>query len=280
MSVTRKTIAIAVALSFCTWGAAAHVHPDLHPTPPCHPDASPDPIFGHMHPGYMNISTAPSGPHARWDDLVAGWKLDEESDTRADVLETYDLTDNNTVPSATGIIENGILPAAGNAESLSNPSVPTFTGDITLSFWVKRVGNATGTVVSRYTGANTNSSFTIISLSSTTIALVTVSGTTQSVGANLTLALDTWHLVTFRKAAGTSVGSLIRDDSDATASTASVGQPNAGGALPFHLGSNSTPAQHAGNLVIDEVYYFPDVLKDDDWISDLYNSGAGRSYPD
>jgi hypothetical protein len=149
-----------------------------------------------------------------------------------------------------------------------------------LSVWVKRTGSATGTVVARYTGANASSSFSIISLSATTVALVVLSGTAQKVSGNLTLTLNTWHLLTFRKAAGASVATLHRDDLAAVVSPASAGQINSGSSLSFRVGSNSTPGQYAGNMVIDELYYFPDELKDDDWVTAMYNAGAGRSYPD
>src|SRR3972149_1905325 len=86
------------------------------------------------------------GVDPRWDDLVAGWKLDESSDgsapvARADVLGVYELTDNNTVASATGKIGNAASFVTANSESLSvadtDDALDGGDRDLTYSLWIK-----------------------------------------------------------------------------------------------------------------------------------------------
>lgn len=74
------------------------------------------------------------------DNLVSHWKLDEASGTRADSFASNDLTDNNTVGSATGLINNAADFEAGNSEYLSHAdNTDLRTGDVDFTFagWVK-----------------------------------------------------------------------------------------------------------------------------------------------
>lgn len=91
------------------------------------------------HPYFVD-SAAPTV----WDDAIALWKLDETSGTRADSIGSNDLTDNNTVGSATnsypvnlpGTVASFV---AANNERLSHADDATLkfgTGDFTFSGWI------------------------------------------------------------------------------------------------------------------------------------------------
>lgn len=72
-------------------------------------------------------------------DLKAFYKLDEASGNAVDVVSGYDLTDNNTVTSATGVIGNARSFDDANTEYLSVSSNSDFsTGDVAffISLWV------------------------------------------------------------------------------------------------------------------------------------------------
>jgi len=73
------------------------------------------------------------------DDLISYWQMEEHSGTRADSWGDNDLTDNNTVLYATGIISNAAQFTAANSEYLShvnNDSLDTGDIDFTASAWV------------------------------------------------------------------------------------------------------------------------------------------------
>ncbi len=271
----NKILAVGLVLSLAAIGMFATA------------DICTNPKLGNCQAGGFGAESAVSaGVNARWDNLTEGWKLNEESDgsapvTRVGVLGAYDMTDNNTVPSAAGILGNGILPASVNLEYLSNNAVSGITGAITVSCWVKRVGSIGGAkaVISHYSGANSASSWAIFNSGATNIYFLIVDGTTQTVaGSSMTLALNTWHMLTFRKPAGESVATLDLDDISSTVSTASRPQINAA-TRKFIIGASDLPSLYLNNVVVDSVYYFVDELKDDAWVTGMWNSGAGRSYP-
>lgn len=70
--------------------------------------------------------------------LIAWWDLDESSGTRADALGNVDLTDINTVLSATGKVGNAALFDKANQESLeaTDPSLMEMAGSFTVVCWV------------------------------------------------------------------------------------------------------------------------------------------------
>src|SRR5262252_1520277 len=77
--------------------------------------------------------------------LISYWKLDEVSGSRVDTKGTNTLTDNNTVTSTTGIINNAASFAAASSEYLSlasNATVQTGDIDFTITAWVKMTTKA------------------------------------------------------------------------------------------------------------------------------------------
>jgi hypothetical protein len=76
--------------------------------------------------------------------LIAYWDLDETSGTRADShTGGYDLTDNNTVGYATGIIGNAADCETSASEflSIANKLGTTANTDFSISMWLKRESN-------------------------------------------------------------------------------------------------------------------------------------------
>lgn len=75
------------------------------------------------------------------DGLVSYWKLEEANGARVDsvVASGNDLTDNNTVTQAVGVLGNAAQFTAANSESLShadNASLGTGDIDFTVASWV------------------------------------------------------------------------------------------------------------------------------------------------
>lgn len=81
------------------------------------------------------------------DNLIAYWKMDEASGTRADATaNALNLTDNNTVGSEAGVINNGAYFQGGSSEYLSHAGDALLrpSTDFTLSMWV-RLDSTSGT---------------------------------------------------------------------------------------------------------------------------------------
>lgn len=77
-----------------------------------------------------------------WTGLIESWNLDEASGDRAGQLGNYDLTDNGTVTSTTGLIGNASDHLAANSEFLSAGATSltewTSATQASISFWAKR----------------------------------------------------------------------------------------------------------------------------------------------
>jgi hypothetical protein len=96
------------------------------------------------------------------DGLSAYWTLDEESGVRYDSHGSYDLTDNNTVGYATGVIGNAASFVAANTESLSHvdaDGLEAGENGLTISAWIRLNSSVTGYLVSRWISGNNGSSW-------------------------------------------------------------------------------------------------------------------------
>ena len=137
----KKTLAVLNVLLIASVLAFA----DLHPTPPPHPDAVPDPsspLPTEVHPDFGNYTPASGGTTSVYDDAIAVWTFNDPTDLGADNGDgTYDLTLVNT-PTATG----GALGYAA-AFSSTGPEYAVGSSDIIGS------GNRT-VIVAASSGAN------------------------------------------------------------------------------------------------------------------------------
>jgi hypothetical protein len=71
-------------------------------------------------------------------DIIANWPLNEASGTRASAIGSFNLTDNNTVGSASGVFGTAADFEEGSSEYLSRPSNDN-TLDINDTLWMIRV---------------------------------------------------------------------------------------------------------------------------------------------
>lgn len=88
---------------------------------------------------WLDLGVLP--PSVPTNGLISFWKLDETSGTRVDSHGSNDLTDNNTVGSAAGIINNGADFELSNSEYLNIADAAQggldLTGDFSVSGWIK-----------------------------------------------------------------------------------------------------------------------------------------------
>ena len=227
----------------------------------------------------LRARSAGGGVHARWANLVAGWKLDEASDgsapvARADVLGALELTDNNTTPSAAGIIGNGANFTAANSEFLSHADHAVFdsitgSGGFTICFWLKWTA---GVPISKDTGAAGREFLMWVDGS---LYVFQTDAISQQVATGHT-ADSNWHMYTFGWDPSDSKVFVQKDNGARTKSAGTItGLANT--TTQFNISSyNGGSSPLTGQ--VDEVYMFTGA-KDEAWVTDMYNAGAGRSYP-
>lgn len=240
---------------------------------------------GQRRSGYLNPPSG-SAVNARWDNLVAGWHLDEESDgsgavARADVLGNYELTDNYTVASTdSGKISRAADLVAGNTEYFTvDANGVLMTGATgTFSGWVR---NEAGTTTEIMWSAN--SKFAIQKEVANTLTVYATPANYNRYHTAAIVPVNTWvHLVIVYNGAEAVHSDRFKLYADGvlTAESDSVGTipttlDNGG---IWNIGRYSGGGYHWDGQ-FDEWYVFSDV-KDQAWATDMHNSGAGRSYPD
>lgn len=211
------------------------------------------------------------------DNLTAYYKLDETSGTREDsTASNYDLTDNNTVGYATGIIGNGADFVASNSESLSTSSNElndTFSSSAwSVSIWAKPddISNTYGLIACDTNTGQRQFFFAINSASlyferqGASIAINV--GNVISTGWNHIVATyDNSRLRIYVN--GTNVG----DNPLMSAFSSSTNKTFLG--CRQYSGSN-----YYINGILDEVGIWAKTLTSTE-ITTLYNSGSGLTYP-
>ena len=213
------------------------------------------------------------------DSLVSYWKLDEASGDATDSHGSNTLTDNNTVGSTTGKINNGRLFTNGNTEYFSHAdNADLSTGDIDFSFsaWIKPASFTNyWSIVDKWTDANneyliwneaTNSKLNWIVKSS--------GGVSTNIEWATALSANTWYfVVVWHDSVNNVIGMSI---DDATPQTAAHTLGVFDGGSSFWLGRGGGGGDYDG--VMDEVGFWKRVLTSGER-TQLYNSGAGLAYP-
>ena len=213
--------------------------------------------------------------------LVSYWKLDEVSGTRADSLGTNNLTDVNTVASATGKISLAASFINGNNEALARTVALGYTGSLGVSIagWIKMDptgggaydvvwGTAPGYAAGQIHIARQNA----IGLRFTTNTENAVAAIEPGVTAD-----NAWHFfVAWYDPAGPT--NFIQVDNG----TVRNGTVGAAGAPVDAIKDTYLGAYGGGsfwyNGLIDEIGLWNKVVSSTERTL-LFNSGAGRTYP-
>jgi hypothetical protein len=233
-----------------------------------------------MNANEVDAATSVSGDTTLSQNLISYWQLDEESGERADAHGANDLTDNNTVGYATGIIGNGADCEASNSETLSisdgSQTGLDITGDLSVSAWFKPETVAETQLVSKwhhvsYTSYNTG-------LGPNGLSWINNADTSGYGYTNYqpayTINTGTWyHLVTVYDADQGLVEFYINGTS--VASSTGMDTSIADSAASFRLCARDNGGQYDG--MIDEVAIWNKVLTASE-VADLYNGGEGLPY--
>lgn len=209
------------------------------------------------------------------DNLSVFYNLDETSGSRADSLGIYNLTDNNTVLYATGIIGNAADFEKDNSEYLSASSAILPTGanaDFSAVAWIKlETCSSEGIILSQKSGSE--SGRFLFSVNSSCQLKVFLGGVSTTITGSTTLNTGEWYFV-----------AVVRDTNNINiylnGNSTPEGSASDGTALStanFAVGANVVPELYFDGL-IDELGIWNRVLSTNE-LSELYNSGSGCTYP-
>lgn len=234
-----------------------------------------------------SVAVAPTlgGESLGVSNLVSYWTLDEASGTRIDSRGSRNLSDNNTVTSATGVQSNGAVFDNANDEYLSYlvPEGDDLYFDdnasFSISLWVKFTTvsgtiwvfgmDGTGSTSGLYTLYSTGArlTFAMQDASSTDIKTVAVDSDIED---------DTWYMVTCAYDSTAGVIKIKLNDGDyvTTAYSGGVRTPDSYPNL-FTVGKNGIQYFDGS---IDEFSIWNKVL-DDDETAVIYNNGGGITAP-
>lgn len=217
--------------------------------------------------------------------LVAYWKLEEASGTRVDATgRGNDLTDNNTVTQATGIVGNAAQFTAANSEYLShadNADLSTGNVDFTVAAWVyldSKPASVMGFVTKGSGGSTTNAEYSLQYLNtSDRFRLVVFDGGSNAgaaVANNLgSPSTSTWYFVVAWHDSVADTVNIQVNNGTVNSSAYTFGSWDS--TEPLWIGRSSSGYQ---NGRIDAVGFWKRVLTAGERTS-LYNGGAGLQYP-
>lgn len=224
--------------------------------------------------------------------LVSHWMLEEASGTRDDAHSTNDLTDNNTVTSATGKQGDAADFERGNSEYLSSTAtIPSdVTSDRSISFWFKPESiPTTGNIhqlFSWYTRNGSNSFYVTLMHWKTgggteQFQILILNSSTVEDYVNVSLSAGTWYHIAMVCDAGTGYTLYLNGSSIKTGSCPTHNTAEGTGSSFFVIGQtrekNGTTYSRYIDGLVDEVSIWSRALSSGD-VSGIYNSGNGIPY--
>jgi hypothetical protein len=210
--------------------------------------------------------------------VVAYWKLDESSGNASDSVGSNTLTNTGTATYSAGKINNGVnFTATTMYLGKSSPTgLPSGTSAFTMATWVNFTNFSTARYFMSF-GGTTNNTMPTIRCDSSTSWVIDDNGAGTAFPAVSAMSTGTWyHIVYTYPGSGNIYTAYLNGTSIGTADNTRA--PNMG-TTNVSIGSNNNTSQ-SSNLVgsMDEVGIWSRALSSGE-VSDLYNGGAGISYP-
>lgn len=221
-------------------------------------------------------------------DLVAYWKLDETSGSRADSAGSNTLADNNTVTSGTGKQGNAALFTLANSEYLSisdNTALSMGNRNVSFNVWVKMnskpAGNASILAKWNYSGGTREYNIGYDGTADRFQFSVTSDGTNGTLGQAVannfgSPSTGVWYNIHASYNAATDTLSIAVNDG--TPNTASYSAGILDSTSQFNLGAMNNGGDLWWDGYIDEVGIWKRILTSTE-ITFLYNGGSGRTHP-
>lgn len=206
--------------------------------------------------------------------LISWWSMDETSGTRADSHGSNDLTDNNTVGSATAVVSNGADFEASNSEHLSitdgsQTGLDLTGGSFSWNFWWKPESISRQFFIAKASGAGYT-----LEYNGGSWFLFCNDGSSTETSISGSMTAGNQYMITVTND-GANWELFINGSSQGTNTTRTPGNSSA----TLYIGSQTTGTALYIDGVMDELAVFDDVLTSAE-ITWLYNSGSGRSYSD
>lgn len=214
------------------------------------------------------------------DSLIAYWKMDEASGTREDAFAANDLTDNNTVTSATGKIGDAGDFEKDTTEYLNKTGTwAQLTGDFTVSAWVNcetlEIVNIGQGVMRCLNGEAIGDWMVTIDSGQVNLLHWSASGSDadgKMIVTESTITTATWFHIVGRLSGGTYTIWINGVSKAFTTAATSTGWGNVG----FEMGRAFTSASYHFDGLIDEAAIWSRGLSDLE-IAELYNTGSGKT---
>lgn len=212
------------------------------------------------------------------DGLVAFWKLEEASGTRADHVGANDLTDVNTVTQNPGIVGNAAQFTAANSERLEivdNTDLSTGDIDFTLSAWVYL--DTTGVfrnVITKWEGAGANIEYLLRVNASNQATFTVGNGASNGSATFTTTALSgaTWYnIIAWHDSVANTISVTVNANATPASAAWTTGVLDGGSkfALGFSIGAGTY-----WNGRIDAVGLWKRALSSTER-DEVYNAGSG-----
>lgn len=242
-------------------------------------------LIGILQPNSVQAQPVDRPAYSLSTSLIAYWRLEEASGTRDDELNGCggsgcDLTDNNTVTQAAGIVGNAGQFTAANSEYLSyTDHADLSTGDVDYSFAVWFRLDSTGvrrTLIAKDAGGSTREYFVEIT-SGNNPRFAAFSGSSSICDKSMTdtVSANTWYLLIVYHDSVNNVCGLSLNNGTPQTGASSAGPADTTAA--FQMGYNTSASSYM-NGRIDAVGFWKKVLSSTER-GYLYNSGAGCEYP-
>ncbi len=220
----------------------------------------------------ISIGDGGKGPlWSGWAGLTHSYPLDETSGTRYDNKGTVNLTATNNPGYGTGKHNNAAAFVAASVQSLSSTSAD-FKGNasFTWSAWVKKTAGSTGTFIARDDGGANRDYFIFFNVSNS-ILFYHSNGALPSL--TQPVSDGGWNFIVFGidYGAGNQMFLSVNGGTLVTGAHAAALDVT----TPLVMG---TGAWGSLDGLIDEPCFF-NVVKDQAWITAMYNGGAGKFYP-
>jgi hypothetical protein len=219
------------------------------------------------------------------DNLVAYWKMEEASGSRASEVNSHTLADNNTVTQATGKLGNAAQFTAANSEYLSiadNADVSAGDVDWTLGLWVYLDSTAgSQTILAKGDGGSGEFVFKYRAESSGFFKFEVYGasgfGSPGVVSTEFVVlpTASTWYFILLRHDATANTLTIAVNNGTPISVSHSAGIYNGTGA--FTVGGWPTFSEYFTGR-IDSLGIWKRVLSSQDQ-TDLYNGGTGLEYP-
>ena len=215
--------------------------------------------------------------------LLAYWKLDEASGNRADSFGSFTLTDNNTVGSATGRIGLASDHIRANNEFLSNTTVCNSIGNAwSFAGWFNfpEIGVANQTIISIRPGAGAANLIQIETNINSgqlrSIIFNSAGSNRKDYQKNGGLVANTWEF--FAMTWDGTTFEMYHDGSNAGITKAvDLSLSMTATSRTLRIGAELSASNVADGL-IDEIGVWTRALTSAE-ITELYNGGAGLTYP-